>query len=233
MQPQRNDLAASGSRRVLLDLKTVGWTAPVCLCTVALFRVDKRNGSAHGLLGYDWVEVLAIEPWALGFRRAGYGDWCDRIIACHYICLTEHGLIRISSDDFWAAIEEYGEYDELTPQREPQGIVITTGDASVVQTGGSISGGLSTSRDTILSSLSFDELARQLATLRSTMAETANDAADYVVLGAVAEAEDAAERKDERGVIRALARAGKSALDTAREIGIEVAATALSHSMGM
>lgn len=199
---------------------------------MALFRVDKHDGAAQGVLGYDWVEVLAIEPRALAFRTSDYGDWCDRIISCYYICLTEQGLIRITAEDFWVAIENYGEYNEMTPQREHRSIVITAGDASVIQTGGFIAGGVNISRNKSLANLSFDELSSQLATLRSAMAEAARDTADYVVLGAVAEAEEAAGREDEKGVIRALARAGKSALDAAREIGIELTAAAISHAMG-
>ena len=200
---------------------------------MALFRVEKRGDASHGLLGYDWIEVLAIEPWAIAFKSDDYGDWCDRVIASHYICLTESGLTRITSGDFWAAIEEYGEYNELSPQSGSQGITITAGDASVIQTGGSINGSVNTRRDSTLGQMSFDALRSELATLRRVMAGRASDAADYVILGAVAEAEDAAGRDDEKGVMRALARAGKSTLQLARDLGVEVAAAAISHSTGM
>src|SRR5262245_61785848 len=52
-----------------------------------LFRVDKHENAEHGLLGYDWLEVLAIEPWALAFPTKEYGDWCDRRISNYYVCL--------------------------------------------------------------------------------------------------------------------------------------------------
>src|SRR4051794_31069791 len=102
-----------------------------------LFRVEKAAESDGALLGYDWIEVLAIEPWALAHRPEGYGDWCDRTISCLYVCLTPQGLTRITSDDFWIAIEELFEYEHASDVAESPAIVITTGDASVVQTGAS------------------------------------------------------------------------------------------------
>jgi hypothetical protein len=103
---------------------------------VPLFRVEARPGANDGLLGYQWIEVLAIEPKALAERTRGYGDWANRLIVCDYICLTEMGLMTIRSDDFWSAMEEHQEYDEQTPQQHLPGIVITAGDASVIMTGG-------------------------------------------------------------------------------------------------
>jgi hypothetical protein len=45
-----------------------------------LFRVQRAHGAddRFTLLGYERIEVLAIEPWALSFPSKEYGDWCDR-----------------------------------------------------------------------------------------------------------------------------------------------------------
>src|SRR5882672_90878 len=95
---------------------------------MSLFRVDKHEDAERGLLGYDWLEVLTIEPWALAFPSKEYGDWCDRRISNYYVCLTPDGLVRITSDDFWTAMEEYREYDERT--QLPR---VSAPDSSVVQ----------------------------------------------------------------------------------------------------
>lgn len=217
---------------------------------MSIFRVEKRSDCEGGLLGYDWVEVLAIQQMALGHPGREYGDWCDRVISSDYICLTEHGLTRIGAEDFWAAIEDYGEYDEQSPQANYGGIVITTGDQSVVQTGGgTIRGGVSTSRDSIKTSgggvgqgtgatMSIDarlvdlgELVEELARLRGAMLADAEAPADYVAIGAIAEAEEAATSGDEERVRGSLARAGQKALDLARKIGVEIAVRAIAGSI--
>jgi hypothetical protein len=199
-----------------------------------LFRVEARPGAARGLLGYRWVEVLAIEPAALAIPSKDYGEWCERVVVCDYICLTEGGLMIIRSSDFWAAVEDYKEYDEMTPQDNPPYIVVTTGHSSVVQTGGYISGGVATGANVgvDLADIPMEQLATELFLLRGDLIEKAESANDYQVIGAVAEAEDAALSEDRGKVIRALSRVGRSALQGARDIGVEVAAAAISRSMG-
>ncbi|KJS57060.1 hypothetical protein VM98_03085 [Streptomyces rubellomurinus subsp. indigoferus] len=75
-----------------------------------LLRVERSPDAESDLLGYAWIDVLAIEPRALAIPGEGYGDWCDRLISNWYICLTPNGLTRITSDDFWTAVEENEEY---------------------------------------------------------------------------------------------------------------------------
>ena len=77
-----------------------------------LFRVEENPSCpAEGrLLGYQWIEVLAIEPRAIANKGRGYGTWCHKLLANWYVCRTECGLIRIPDADFWAAIEEHEEY---------------------------------------------------------------------------------------------------------------------------
>lgn len=201
---------------------------------VALFRVEARNGAPDALLGYQWVEVLAIEPNAIGERTRGYGDWLDRQIVCDYVCLTESGLIKIRSSDFWAAMEQYQEYDEQTPQPNPPQVVVTTGDASVVQTGGYM-GRVKTKNKNIgndLADIPMPALAVELQQLREELASKAMQADDFVTVGAVAEAEEAASEGDARKVRKALFRAGRAALQASRDIGVDVAAAAITRSMG-
>lgn len=215
---------------------------------MALFRVDKREDASDGLLGYDWIEVLAIEHSATAFRTRTYGDWCDRLIVVDYVCLTPYGLTKIRSDDFWTALEEYREYDEQTPQVE-SGIVITTGDASVVQTGGTMYGGVqpSTSHyaaDSVgamgpsstgsLVDVDFvsADLVNDLERIRVSRLGSAGDVPDLRSLAALAQAEASARDGDERAVRTALSQAGRRALEIAREIGASVAAAAIARAIG-
>jgi len=54
--------------------------------------------------------------------------------------------MRIGSEDFWAAMEEYDEYDEMTAQSNNP-LIVTTSDHSVVQIGGVVYGGIRTGGD--------------------------------------------------------------------------------------
>jgi hypothetical protein len=217
---------------------------------VVLFRVDARTEATDALLGFEWIEVLAIEPAALAFRTRDFGEWCDRRIIVDYICLTPGGLLRIRSDDFWAALEEYGEYDQLTPQQhETGGIVITTGDASVVQTGGVLAGGVHTSRDSysaervgsqgphgegrLVESSALPNLVSELQQLREALLQDATEADDFVVVGAVAEAETAGTKDDEGRLRASLNRAGRKALTMSEQLGLGVASSAIAAAIGI
>lgn len=82
------------------------------LRVASLLRVEQNPSSdeSYRLLGYEWLEVLWVEPWALAIPDAEWGAWCDRKIAVQYVCMTEMGVTRIGADDFWTALEEYEEY---------------------------------------------------------------------------------------------------------------------------
>ncbi len=78
---------------------------------MALFRVELNQKCEKPQLGFQWIEVLAIEPFALGNpAKEDWGEWCYKVISSMYICRTDSGLHRISSEDFWYAIEENAEY---------------------------------------------------------------------------------------------------------------------------
>jgi hypothetical protein len=219
-----------------------------------LFRVQRLPSSTDGnrLLGYEWIEVLAIEPWALGHPDDQYGPWCDRVIRCQYICLTPDGLMRITSDDFWAALDDYQEYDPTSPNKPEAQYVITAGDASVVQVGTTTHGDIRTTRDRYSARMvgaqgpgaqgsvntllpvgaSLADLHRELAELRSVLRRQATDVSQDLVVAAVGEAEVAIADGDERGAREALKRAGRWALNAAQEVGLQVAAAAIAHGIG-
>jgi hypothetical protein len=75
-----------------------------------LFRLEQNPKREGELLGFAWIEVLAIEPFALGNPDEDYGEWCYKTIVNYYICNTNSGLTRISSEDIWTSIEELKEY---------------------------------------------------------------------------------------------------------------------------
>jgi hypothetical protein len=219
-----------------------------------LFRVQRLPGATdkNCLLGFEWIEVLAIEPWALGHPNDQYGPWCDRLIRSQYICLTPEGLIRITSDDFWAALNDYQEYDPASPNKPEGQYVITAGDQSVVQVGTTTHGDIRTTRDrysakvvgaqgpaaqgsinTLLpDGASAADLQRELAELRGVLRRQATDVSQDLVVAAVGEAEVALADGDERGARAALKRAGRWALNAAQEVGLQVAAAAIAHGIG-
>ena len=82
----------------------------------------------------------------------------------------------------------------------------------------------------------LDELAAELASLRTTLAERAQTAEDYEVVGVVASAERSARGHDGPAALQLLSKGGKAALSVANEIGTRLAAemirTAL-HAAGV
>lgn len=97
------------------------------------------------LLGYKWLDVLAIVPRALRNPGPEYGEWCHKVIDTWYICNTDQGLMRIPDGDFWAAIEEYNE-NRLVEPKQSHPLVITAGDGAIVQIGSEITGAIATGR---------------------------------------------------------------------------------------
>lgn len=74
-----------------------------------LFRL-KLNPELKGdpLLGYAWIDVLAIEPWGLSKEDdTDIKKWVFMRVCSFYICrVPEFGLIRITSADLWHALGE-------------------------------------------------------------------------------------------------------------------------------
>lgn len=93
-----------------------------------LFRLERnpefsREPGAGGELGYQWIEVIAIEPRALSNPKPedGYGEWCWKVCSNWYICRTEHGLTRFPAEDIWWALEETHEYVAVPPTGSVEG----------------------------------------------------------------------------------------------------------------
>lgn len=67
---------------------------------VVLFRLKLNpKKSEQSILGYKWIEVLALEPWT--FHGEG-----TPVLRCMYVCRTELGLTQIASEDLWSDIGE-------------------------------------------------------------------------------------------------------------------------------
>jgi hypothetical protein len=92
---------------------------------MSIFKVVKAKGSDGGALGYEFVEVLAIEPYALTPARTPedyekgkegpHADWAKFGVTVMYVCRTEYGLTKMHSTDLWDGID-YGDYCEDTPE---------------------------------------------------------------------------------------------------------------------
>ena len=85
-----------------------------------LLCLERAVGRSGDPLGYKWIEVLVIQPWAIE-KPEGKDDpishnaladsWALGRIVNQYICRTEQGLVLITENDIWHAIEK-GEYVE-------------------------------------------------------------------------------------------------------------------------
>jgi hypothetical protein len=81
--------------------------------------------------------------------------------------------------------------------------------------------------------LDLGQLARQLADLKNKLKDGAKTPEQFASLAAVAEGEQSARDGNERGVVEALKKAGKWALDVATKIGVPIAVKAIVASLGI
>jgi hypothetical protein len=223
-----------------------------------LFRIqlNPESSSEFNVLGFEWLEVLAIEPRAIANKEEGYGPWCHKLLDNWYICLTETGIIRIPSGDFWSAIDAY---KFSTPKKGPPPYQIIAGPQSVVQihspgsrarTRGEnmrdkyiakqvgAQGANTHARDIQFlefadASINLKTLAEQLSKIRQEMKRHASVPEEDLAIGAVASAELAAKQGDPRSTMAYLKQAGKWAFNVATKLGTEVAAKAISHSLNL
>jgi hypothetical protein len=196
----------------------------------ALLRVEQNPTSreSYRLLGYEWLEILWVEPWALAIPDEGWGTWCDRRIATQYVCMTESGVTRIGADDFWIALEEYEEYVAAEGQSRdsPPPLQIVASAGSVVHVGGSVGssfGTVASAESAVLtqsSSWDFGALATEIKALRETVPADPPDRDNQIYVGALAEAEAAAEAHDVSNVASALRRIGVWAAESASDLGL-------------
>jgi hypothetical protein len=82
-------------------------------------------------------------------------------------------------------------------------------------------------------SMDLSQLAEELSRLRQAMSQEAKEPEQYISLGDVAKAEQAAKGKDASKVVESLKSAGKWAFDVSTKIGVSLASEALKQSMGI
>lgn len=82
-------------------------------------------------------------------------------------------------------------------------------------------------------SVDLSELAEELSRLRQAMSQEAKETEQYISLGDVAKAEQAAKGKDASKVVESLKSAGKWAFDVSTKIGVSLVSEALKQSMGI
>ena len=71
-----------------------------------LFRLKRKmEFKGDGLLGYPWLEIIAISAVALGKPEEGSESWSVHQVVNDYLCRSEDGLCRLREDDVWSAIE--------------------------------------------------------------------------------------------------------------------------------
>jgi hypothetical protein len=78
----------------------------------------------------------------------------------------------------------------------------------------------------------LEDLRLQLKELRMALRDRAGEPQEDISVGAVGEAELAAANRDEKGLMLALRKAGRWALDAAQQVGLPVAAAALAKAIG-
>jgi hypothetical protein len=79
----------------------------------------------------------------------------------------------------------------------------------------------------------FAQLAAELETLKAQMKAAADSAEQFEKVAAVAKAADAAKAGDKPGVLAALQKAGRWALDIAGKIAVPVAIKAIGAAIGL
>lgn len=207
----------------------------------ALIRVEQNPDSREGyqLLGFTWLEVLWVEPWALAVPDKEWGPWCDRRVAVQYVCMTETGIVRISAEDFWVAIEEYEEYVAHHSKDSVEApLQIVAGAGSVVHVGNSSSssfnaiGNSPQARIEQTQGVDLDVLAFQLRSLREALS-TGNDRETQRKTGILAEAEEAAERGDVDDAIAALRRGGRWLIEAADRLGFGLLEEFVKRQVGL
>lgn len=82
-------------------------------------------------------------------------------------------------------------------------------------------------------SVNLSELADELSKLRQVMSQEATETEQYISVGDIAKAEQAAKEKNPSKVIESLKTAGEWALNVATKIGVTLASEAIKQSMGM
>lgn len=82
-----------------------------------------------------------------------------------------------------------------------------------------------------LPGVDMNELARQLQVLTEKLKALAADPDQYAALSEVSYAAQAAKNQDKKGTLEHLKKAGAWALQVARDIGVQVAATALTAAL--
>jgi hypothetical protein len=88
---------------------------------VNLFELQRNNEAKtehdRGLLGFQRIRVLAIEPWRIEFVDRSEHDPDDKrklgIVECVYAVETENGITQVCSSDLWRDIEN-GFYQLVT-----------------------------------------------------------------------------------------------------------------------
>jgi hypothetical protein len=71
-----------------------------------LIRNKHATAEDSGVLGYERIVVLAIEPVAIRSRKsAELGEWAHAGIACDYVCEADGLLTRFATDDLWNDID--------------------------------------------------------------------------------------------------------------------------------
>jgi hypothetical protein len=77
------------------------------------------------------------------------------------------------------------------------------------------------------------KLAEELGRLREAMLKNAREPENYIDVGTVASAETEAKKGNGAKALEFLSKAGKWVLDTAKEVGVNIAAEAIMKASGM
>ena len=87
-----------------------------------LFRLERKDPlspDADQILGYEWLEVLAIVPVAIKDNDGQYGDWAKSLIATEWHCLSPNGYVCVIGDDVTIGDKDIpGEYTLASPAEE-------------------------------------------------------------------------------------------------------------------
>ena len=88
--------------------------------------------------------------------------------------------------------------------------------------------------NSVFNNINYDELAAQLSTLRQELRSKSDGSVEHdEAVYYIGQAEKAAKEKDPSKIMQFLKAAGKWTLDVAKDLGVEVAAKLIEHSIGI
>jgi len=198
-----------------------------------VFRDDEKNrfviyiecSSKYGIFSFDLFSRFHRDE--DGFKHA---DYSDKNTVGFYKHLNPFDWFQLESDK-----QEVNKFFIQTAQIQHQ-----VGDTYHVNQAGAVGPGSSASNNTFNQQVNslpentdYGRLSEELGALKKHLRSSAESPEQFTAIATIADAEEAAKKRDGSKIMRTLASVGKWAFDAATEIGTDIAAEVIKKSMGI